>query len=87
MADAVAWALLGLMGAGTLLSFVRLMLGRTVADRAVALDAATLITTNVMVLSALLSGRSFLLDVALVYAVLSFLGVLALARYLDGGIR
>jgi multicomponent Na+:H+ antiporter subunit F len=80
-------AVLALLGGGTLLSFLRLLLGPRATDRAVALDNVTLVTTSLLVLVAVLEGRSMLLDVALVYSVLSFLGVLALARYLDGGMK
>ncbi|MBD3277063.1 MAG: cation:proton antiporter [Candidatus Aegiribacteria sp.] len=76
-----------LAGSGILLSFLRLLKGRSAADRAVALDTATLITTNILVLIALFEDRAMLLDVALVYSVLSFMGVLSIARYLDGGLR
>ncbi len=76
-----------LTGAGIVLSFLRLLLGPRATDRAVALDTTTLITTSLLVLIAVLEGRSMLLDVALVYSVLSFLGVLAMARYLDGGLK
>jgi len=75
----------GLMGIGLLLSFVRLVAGPRAGDRTVALDTATLITTNIVVLIAFLSGRAIYIDVAIVDALLSFLGVLAVARYLDGG--
>ena len=76
-----------LVGAGLFLSFLRLIIGKKATDRAVALDTTTLITTGFLVLVAFLQGRSMLLDVALVYSVLSFLGVLAIARYLDGGLK
>ena len=76
----------GLASAGVLLTAVRLFRGPTAADRAVALDVLTLIVTPIMVGYAVLAGRSVYLDVALVYALLSFLGVIALARYLDRGL-
>ncbi|MCK5132196.1 MAG: cation:proton antiporter [Candidatus Sabulitectum sp.] len=76
-----------LIGGGLFLSFLRLIIGRKATDRAVALDTTTLISTGFLVLVAFLQGRSLLLDVALVYSVLSFLGVLAIARYLDGGLK
>jgi len=71
---------------GVLLAATRLFRGPTAADRAVALDVLTLIFTPAMVGYAVLSGRAVYLDVALVYALLSFLGVVALARYLDRGL-
>ena len=75
-----------LAAGGVLLAATRLFRGPTAADRAVALDVLTLVFTPVMVGYAVLSGRSVYLDVALVYALLSFLGVIALARYLDRGL-
>ncbi len=75
-----------LAGAGVFLAATRLFRGPTAADRAVALDVMTLIFTPAMVGYAVLSGRVIYLDVALVYALLSFLGVIALARYLDRGL-
>lgn len=75
-----------LAAGAVLLAATRLFRGPTAADRAVALDVLTLVFTPVMVGYAVLSGRSVYLDVALVYALLSFLGVIALARYLDRGL-
>jgi len=80
-------AVLALVGGGIFLSFLRLILGPRATDRAVALDTTTLISTSLIVLISVLEGRSILLDVALVYSILSFLGVLAIARYLDGGLK
>lgn len=87
MSNTFLTAVLALVGGGIFLSFLRLILGPRATDRAVALDTATLITTSLIVLIALMDGRSILLDVALVYSILSFLGVLAIARYLDGGLK
>ncbi len=75
-----------LAAGAVLLAAARLFRGPTAADRAVALDVLTLVFTPVMVGYAVVSGRSVYLDVALVYALLSFLGVIALARYLDRGL-
>jgi len=75
------------LGAGAvLLAVLRLLRGPTAADRAVALDVMTLIFVPGMVALAVFSGRGIYLDVALVYGVLSFLGVMSLARYFDRGI-
>lgn len=87
MSNVFIWILVGLIGGGIFLSFLRLLMGKTGSDRAVALDTSTIISANLLVLIAFLEGRSMLVDVAIVYSVLSFLGVLAIARYLDGGLR
>lgn len=66
-----------------LLSFLRLLLGPSLTDRAVALDGMTIISLSVIALMAFFLNRIIYLDVALVYGILSFLGVVALARYLE----
>ena len=53
--------------------------------RVVAFDALTIVSLSAIVLAGLITGRSIYLDVALVYALLSFLGVIVAARYLEGG--
>jgi len=76
-----------MLGGGIFFAFLRLLMGPNGSDRAVSLDTITLISTNLLVLIALLQGRSMLIDVAIVYSILSFLGILAIARYLDGGLK
>jgi multicomponent Na+:H+ antiporter subunit F len=65
---------------------LRLIFGRTVVDRVIAVDMLTIISISVIALYADVSGRFIYLDVALVYGVLSFLSVLAVARYLERGL-
>jgi len=86
MSTTVALILLGAIIAATLLLLLRLILGPTAADRAVATDTASTVTTALLVLLALIFKRGIYLDVALVYAVLMFMGLVAVARYLEKGI-
>ncbi|OQY38940.1 MAG: hypothetical protein B6226_02825 [Candidatus Cloacimonetes bacterium 4572_65] len=46
----------------------------------------TVVSISIIVFLALLFNRVIYLDVSLVYGLLSFLGVIAVARYLEGGI-
>jgi multicomponent Na+:H+ antiporter subunit F len=71
---------------GIVLGVLRLILGRTMVDRVAAVDMLTVISISVIALYAHVSGRFIYLDVALVYGVLSFLSVLAVARYLERGL-
>lgn len=64
----------------------RAILGPTVSDRIVAVDALTTITTALMVMLGVVYNREIYLDVALVYAVLAFMGVIIVARYMEGGL-
>ena len=69
-----------------LVSFFRIIKGPTAGDRFIALDAATTITTALLALLGVLYNREWLIDVALIYALLSFIAVIAVARYLEGGL-
>ncbi len=72
--------------AAIVLATIRAVLGPTVGDRVVAVDALTTITTVLMVLLGVFYNRAIFLDVALVYAILAFMGVIIVARYMEGGL-
>jgi len=64
---------------------IRLVIGPDTVDRVVAVDLLTVVAIAVISLLAHIANRYIYLDVALVYGLLSFLGVLAVARYLEKG--
>lgn len=68
------------------LTFLRLILGPDLPNRTVALDAMTIITISVIGFIGFLTKRVIYLDVAIVYGLISFIGIVALARYLERGI-
>jgi len=70
---------------GSLFSIIRLVKGPTPIDRIIAIDVLTIISITIMVLLAHFGGRFIYVDVAIVYGLLSFLGVLAVARYSEKG--
>lgn len=72
-------------GVAAVLALARFVVGGAGADRVVAFDVLSVISVTIIVLVALITGRAIYLDVALVYALLSFLGVVVAARYLEGG--
>jgi len=71
---------------GLVMSLFRLFLGKQLENRVVAIDIITTIVTGILVLLSHVYNNALLLDVALVYAILSFTAVVAVARYLEGGI-
>ncbi|MCD6579248.1 cation:proton antiporter [bacterium] len=75
-----------LLGLGVLFCFLRLLLGPTIVDRAVALDTFSTVTSSILVFLALFFKRGIYLDVALVYAILAFVGSIVIARYIEKGI-
>jgi multicomponent Na+:H+ antiporter subunit F len=65
---------------------IRLVIGPETVDRVVAIDLLTLVTIALIALLAHQMERYIYLDVGRVYGLLSFLGVLAVARFLEKGI-
>ena len=64
--------------------FYRLIKGPSVVDRAVSADSIDILSDMALILFALYSGRGIYLDIALVTAVLGFIGSVLVARYLEG---
>lgn len=86
MAEHILLAAAFLVFLGVLLGVLRLILGPTVIDRIAAIDMLTIISISLIALYALVADRFIYLDAALVYGVLSFLAVVAVARHLDRGL-
>jgi len=77
---------LAIIGAAMFLCLLRMLKGPTAPDRAVAVDTIATITTALLVFLGSIFGRYVYLDVALVYAVLTFIGSVTIARFLEKGI-
>ncbi|MBN2724384.1 MAG: cation:proton antiporter [Deltaproteobacteria bacterium] len=71
---------------GIVLSVVRSLLGPTSPDRVAAVDVMTTIVSGLMIIIAMVHKSSILIDVSLVYSILSFITVMAVARYLERGV-
>jgi multisubunit Na+/H+ antiporter MnhF subunit len=65
------------------LCFVRLFLGPSIPNRNVAFDSIAVHAVAILALFAVRIGAPSILDVAIVVAVLGFLGTTMLARYLE----
>ncbi|MCK5847416.1 MAG: hypothetical protein KAG84_08250 [Bacteroidales bacterium] len=76
----------GLMLLAIIISLARFVKGPSSADRVVALDTMSIIATAAFALMALVFDRYIYIDVALIYAVLGFIGVIVIARYLEGAL-
>lgn len=66
-----------------ILSFIRFIKGPSVYDRIAALDVLTLITTVVIIVLAIFYEQKIFMDAAIVYSILSFIGVVAFARFME----
>ncbi|MBK1620936.1 cation:proton antiporter [Lamprobacter modestohalophilus] len=85
MVDLLIYLAATIAGVAFLLALWRFMAGPTAADRVIAFDSLTIVSITGIALAALAEGRGIYLDVALVYALLSFLGVIVVARYIERG--
>lgn len=86
MSETMVLVFSGVIGLAILLCLLRLLRGPAAADRAVAADTACTVTTALLVFMGFVFGRGVYLDVSLVYAVLTFIGAVAIARFLERGI-
>lgn len=68
----------------SVLSMVRVVIGPTLADRMIGLNLVSAQTLAILVLVSVAAERSIYLDVALVYDIFGFVGLLAMARYFVG---
>ena len=76
---------LGILAVAILLGAIRLFVGPSSVDRVVAADTLSVIMTAMLAWLASAFDNPIYLQVALVYGVLSFVGVVAIARTIEGG--
>jgi multicomponent Na+:H+ antiporter subunit F len=65
------------------LTFIRLAKGPTLPDRVIAIDLIGVVLVCVLVLMAGVTAQQAFLDVAMVIALISFVGTVAYARYIE----
>jgi multicomponent Na+:H+ antiporter subunit F len=64
-------------------TFVRLLKGPTLPDRVIAIDLIGVLMVSLLVVSAAATAQQAFLDVAMVVALISFVGTVAYARYIE----
>jgi len=67
-----------------LVSLVRILKGPSAADRAVATDMFGILIIGFCGLMSVYTGKDWYIDIAIAWALQSFIGVLALAKFLEG---
>lgn len=63
----------------------RIIKGPTIPDRVIAVDAMTTVIIAMLGIYSYVQGSVFFMDVALVIAIISFVGTVTISRYLDEG--
>jgi len=69
---------------GCFICLIRVALGPTPPDRAVAIDIIGVMVVGICGIFAIITGMDWYLNIAIAWALLSFIGTLALAKYLEG---
>ena len=65
------------------LGFIRLLMGPTLPDRIIAFELRSITSAAIIVVSAIVTDQSVLLDVASAWAIISFLSVIAFSYYIE----
>lgn len=76
-----------LMGLAAVLTVIRLLRGPTSFDRLLASDVLAVISTAFIAVYSILGKTVFFMDVAIVTMILGFIGVVVIARFLQGVLK
>ncbi|MGY1689332.1 monovalent cation/H+ antiporter complex subunit F [Geodermatophilus sp. SYSU D01105] len=80
----VGYLLYGLIGAGAVLTLVRLARGPSLLDRVVATDTLLVIISAGLAVHAALERNASVVPVLVVVSLLAFVGTVSVARYVGG---
>jgi len=72
---------------GAFITLIRIMFGPSVPDRVVGVDTLNTLIVAGMILLGAAYDRVIYIDIAIVYALLSYIGTLVIAKYLQGGLE
>lgn len=74
---------LAMLAVAAALTFIRLAKGPTLPDRVIAIDLIGALMVCILVVMGGLTAQQAFLDVAMVVALISFVGTVAYARYIE----
>lgn len=83
MTDALWTVIFALLSAALVFAFLRLARGPYLPDRVIALDLISILAMGFIVAYAVRFNQPSFLDVAIILALISFLGTVAFAYYLE----
>ena len=85
--DCIFYGILSIQAVLLLLCLIRAVIGPRIADRLVAVNMITTMVTVIIAILAVLKEESYLVDICLIYAMISFLAVVVLSRIYTGVYR
>ena len=77
------WVVLPLLMLGVIFAFIRLLQGPSLPGRVIALDMMSVLGIGIIVVYAVVTDQAVFVDVASVLALVSFLGTVAFAAYVE----
>jgi multicomponent Na+:H+ antiporter subunit F len=83
--DSTYLIILGALILAAVMAIIRVIKGPTAPDRVVGLDTINTLVIVSMVVFGIATNSVIYIDVAIVYALLSFISTLFIAKYLEGG--
>ena len=81
------YGMLSVLAVMQLVCLIRAVIGPRIADRLVAVNMITTMVIVMIGILAVLKGEDYLVDICLVYAMISFLAVVVLSRIYTGEYR
>lgn len=79
----LVYIILPILSISILLVFIRFLMGPALSDRVVALDLLITIGIATIAVYAMISDQSAFLDIAMIFALIAFLGTVAFSYYLE----
>lgn len=77
------YVILPILAISVMLVFIRLLRGPAVVDRVIALDLIITIGIGIITVYSIRTDQKVLLDVAIILALIAFLGTIAFAYYIE----
>lgn len=77
------WVIIPILSIAIILTFIRFVKGPKIMDRVVALDLIITMGIGLMTVYSIRNGEALFLDVAMILALIAFLGTVAFSYYLD----
>lgn len=72
-----------ILGLSVILVFIRFLKGPSLADRVISLDMLILMAIGIIVVYSIIHNQSTFLDIAMLFALIAFLGTVAFAYYIE----
>jgi multicomponent Na+:H+ antiporter subunit F len=81
--DYLYYVILPILAISVILVFVRFLKGPSIVDRVIALDLLITIGIGIITVYSIISNQSTFLDIAMILALIAFLGTIAFSYYLE----